>query len=382
MNAASGPSEPPESDVHGLLDVLVHVGDVTAEADVGDLGLGAGGRAAREVHADHAGVTLVTLGELGIERPGPLDGALLGLDHREAAELRARTGDDTPLEGTRERRVGLQQSFGQEIVDPVLGDPRNHEVLIGPDPHVAVAVGLGQAGQLNQLDPVHPAHRHRAADVDQAVLLLRVHADVVPAEAAGQLAAGRLEGESRALVQGGAESLRAEFLGQVAHAGQPAVLTVAQLAEELGHAAAQLDGLVGPDEEVDVRGHPLTVGEAAADEHVEADGAVGPLRRPEADVVDLDPGAVLGAAGDGDLELARQVGVLPVAGEEGGDGLGHGEGVDHLVRCRSPRPGRSRRCAPSHHRPARWSARPPRTAARCEARRRSGSSAAECPGVW
>ena len=90
-----------------------------------------------------------------------------------------------------------------------------------------------------------------------------------------------------------AEPLGPELLGQVAHAGQAAVLAVAELAEELGDAPAQLDRLVGPDEDVDVGRHALAVGEAAADEHVEADGAVGVLGRPQADVVDLDPGAVL-----------------------------------------------------------------------------------------
>ena len=55
------------------------------------------------------------------------------------------------------------------------------------------------------------------------------------------------------------------------------------------------------------------------------------LGRPQADVVDLDPGAVLEASGHRDLELAGQVGVLAVPGEVGRDGLGHREGVDHFV---------------------------------------------------
>ena len=176
------------------------------------------------------------------------------------------------------------------------GTPERMKFWSVPIAHRAVAVGLGQAGRLDEIDAVHAAHRDRAADVDQAGLLLGVDADVVAPEGVGQLAARRLEGELRALVEGGAEALGAELLGQVAHAGQAAVLPVAQLAEDLGHAAAQLDRLVGPDEEVDVRRHPLAVGEPAADEHVEPDGAVAVLGRPQADVVDLDPGAVLEAA--------------------------------------------------------------------------------------
>ena len=178
---------------------------------------------------------------------------------------------------------------------------------------------------------MHPADRHRAADVEEARLLLAVDADVVAPEPVVSSSPGRLEGEAGPLVELGAEPLGPELLGQVAHAGQAPVLAVAELAEELGDAAAQLDRLVGTDEDVDVGRHPLAVGEAAADEHVEAERAVGVLGRPQADVVDLDPGAVLAAAGDGDLELARQVGVLAVAGEEGRDRLGDRAGVEDLV---------------------------------------------------
>jgi hypothetical protein len=54
--------------------------------------------------------------------------------------------------------------------------------------------------------------------------------------------------------------------------------------------------------------------------------------RPQADVVDLDPGAVLRATRDGDLEFARQVGVLAVTREERRDGLRHRQRFDDLVR--------------------------------------------------
>ena len=196
----------------------------------------------------------------------------------------------------------------------------------------AVAVGLGQAGRLDRdrsraCGPPGPSSRRRPGRAASAGWTPTWS----PRKRVGQLAPGRLEGELGALVQGGPEPLGAELLGQVAHAGQAAVLPVAQLAEDLGHAPAELDRLVGPDEDVDVRRHPLAVGQPAADEHVEPDGPVAVLGRPQADVVDLDPGAVLQAAGHGDLELAGQVGVLAVAGEVGGDGLGHREGLDHLA---------------------------------------------------
>ena len=158
-----------------------------------------------------------------------------------------------------------------------------------------------------------------------------MHAHVVAPEAVGELTARRVQGELGPLVEGGPESLRTELLRQVPHAGQAAVLPIAQFAEELGHAAAELDRLVRADEDVDIRRHPLPVGQAPADEHVETDRPIALLRRPEPDVIDLDPGAVLQAAGHGYFELTGKVGVLPVAGEVGGDRPGHRQRVDDLL---------------------------------------------------
>jgi len=80
-----------------------------------------------------------------------------------------------------------------------LGHAGEDEVLVDADADGSVPVGFGQAGHLDQLDAVHPAHRHRAADVEQALLALVVHADVVAPVALRQLLAGwdQLEAGSR-----------------------------------------------------------------------------------------------------------------------------------------------------------------------------------------
>src|ERR1035441_3916058 len=147
------------------------------------------------------------------ERAPPLPGSLLGLHYGEAAELRAGARHHAPLEGTGEGRIGLHQRLGQQVVQTILGDAREDEVLVGADADRAIAVGLGQSRRLNEIDPVHAAQRDRAADVDQAGLLLGMDPHVVPPEGVGQLAARGLEGELRALVQGGPEPFGAEFLG-------------------------------------------------------------------------------------------------------------------------------------------------------------------------
>ena len=79
--------------------------------------------------------------------------------------------------------------------------------------------------------------------------------------------------------------------------------------------------LVDPDEDAEVAGEPRHRREAAADEHAEAGLPVAD-RADERDAVDLRRVAAVRAGGDGDLVLARQVGVVGVAVEERRHGLG------------------------------------------------------------
>ena len=68
------------------------------------------------------------------------------------------------------------------------------------------------------------------------------------------------------------------------------------IAQEIAAVHERLDGL----------GDERRAAEAAADQHLEAGLAVGILVQAQADVVDLDRGAVVLGCGDRDLELARQ----------------------------------------------------------------------------
>ena len=156
-------------------------------------------------------------------------------------------------------------------------------------------------------------------------------ADVVAAVPFRQVLSGGRESDGNALRELFAEALRTELLDQVAHPRRPAVLPVPELAEDLGYAAGDLHRLLGPDEDVDIRGHPRAVREAAADAKVEAQRAVFQACGEHAHVVDLGLRAVLQASRDAHLELPRQVRVLAVTGKVGGDILRHGVGVYGLV---------------------------------------------------
>ena len=248
----------------------------------------------------------------------------------------------------------LQQRLGEQTVQVRLRHAGEDQVLVGGEADLAVAVGLRQPRRLDQVRPGHAADGDVDPDVGEPLLLLRVDADVVAAVALGEMLPGGSQRDARSRRQLGAERLRSQLLHQIAQAAGPAVVAVAQLVEELGDGAADLDRVLGTDEDVDVGGQARPVGEPAADQQVEPDRAVVEPGRDQRQIVDLRLGAILAAAGDAHLELARQVGVLAVAGEEVADRHRDRVGVDDLMRRRCRRPGSRGRCAPSRRRPGRW----------------------------
>ena len=313
-----------ETDVDGLDDLFADMGRLTTKADVGDLGLGARGGTARKVHPDDGVRTARTgscrsaqaLGVAAVHRLGPRNGTRLGLDDGEAAELAPCAGDHAALERGGKGREALQQILLEQVGDPVVSHPREHEVLIGAKTDLTVAIELGEARGLYEVLAGQAAHRDRAAHIAKPALALALHPDVIAPVSPRELVAGwaQLEGRSRGKL--GPEGLRAELLDQVTHPGRPPVLPVAQLTEDLRDRPRDLDRLIGGDEHVDVAPHPRTVRETSPDEQVEADRAVVKARWPEADVVYLRLSAVLETAGDAELELAGQVGVLTIAREK------------------------------------------------------------------
>src|SRR5215217_2631958 len=305
---------------------------LAAETYIPDLGLRAGGRAAREVHPHRL---LARIPNSLVHLAGPLQGPDLGLDDAEAAELASRTGHDATLERPRLRGVPCQKGLGQKFIEPALGNARKDQVLVRSESD-PVPVLPGEPTSLLELLPAHPPNRHVQADVVKGgsrttLTLLGVDADVIPAVPLRQVLCGGCEPHGNALRELFAEALRTELLDQVAHPRRPAVLPVPKLAEDLGYAAGDLHCIFGSDEHVDIRGHPRAVGEAAANAKIEAHSAVFHSGREHAYVVDLGLCAVLQASRDAHLELPRQVRVLAVTGKVGGDSLRHGVGIYSLL---------------------------------------------------
>ena len=161
---------------------------------------------------------------------------------------------------------------------------------------------------------------------------LRRDADVVVAlevrrgrHAAGQLAA-------QAALELLAVGLGPDRVDQELQPRAAALLAVLLgVAEDRGDAGDDLRRLLGLDEDVEPAGEVRRARQAAADPQVEARRAVGRDHAGQRDIVDQAARAVLAAAGDRDLVLARQVRVELVAEEVLVDGLGGRVAVDDLL---------------------------------------------------
>ena len=156
-----------------LVAVVVH-DELALEADVGDLGAGAGVGAAVDVDRDLG----VEVGEALLQLGHQAARALLGVDDRELAELDAGAGH--------RRAPPVARAGGEADLLEVVGEGRgvlggdadDHELLVRRQAGAAGAVLLDEVAERAQRGAVDAADDRRGADVEAAVLLL-VDADVV-----------------------------------------------------------------------------------------------------------------------------------------------------------------------------------------------------------
>src|SRR5438093_4627790 len=102
------------------------------------------------------------------------------------------------------------------------------------------------------------------------------------------------------------ELLKAQLLDDELHPGLVTVLAVAERIEDLDHGLDRRDQLVHRDELAQDLADAGSGPESAAHRHPEADGPVVTAGGQEADVVNGGQGAVVAAAGEGDLELTGE----------------------------------------------------------------------------
>src|SRR4051812_1097614 len=321
-----------DADVHRLDELPVDLLEHALDADVGDLMLRAARRAAREVQAE---VLAVAVGrDVLVEERGDLLGAAALRPHlRQPAELLARARLQRAVEERRLRLQLLGERLGEQVLDPVGGDPRQQHVLLVGQAHLGMgAVLAGEADELEQLARLQAADRDAEADRGVLAVVLGRDADVVVAaqlrrllDAAAQLAA---HAALELLAEGlGAHAVEDELEARLA-ARLPVLVAVA---EDRRDVLGDLGGLLGRDEDVDPAREAGRRRQAAADADVEAGDAVLGDRAGQREVVDQAAGAVLGAARDRDLVLAREVRIELVPEEVLVDGLGGRLAVDELL---------------------------------------------------
>ena len=221
------------------------------------------------------------------------------------------------------RRVGSelrQQRFQFQGRQQFVRHVGDNQVLFGSQAYLPVTVGIGQAGYFQHLCCGNPTHGNHQAHVVQACFLLGVDADVVGLVLVACRQTCSKQGLPHPLLQFSPESVCAPFLHQEGHAGFVAGFPGSVVAEQQGNFAAKYRRVPGQHEHVQVRGRPKAAGTLlAAHGHVEAmdlpasDGADG---RGQCDILGDCVGAVVQAAGDGDVKLAGQVGEFPVAHED------------------------------------------------------------------
>ena len=208
---------------------------------------------------------------------------------------------------------------------------RDQHVLLHREADFGLPVDARQTAQLDQIVARNPSdgdeHPHRG----QPAAALLGHAEVVAAVERGRVLAGAGQVAPQFGLDGGAEALDAPLAQQHLEPRLLAALARAVVAEHGEHRAGQVDHILGRGEGVERdRQERLFAAHRAADQRVEADRAVAPRRR-EGEVVRLRERAVVGAAGDAEVELARQIAEAAPPDDHLLEAAGQRRGVDQFL---------------------------------------------------
>jgi len=252
--------------------------------------------------------------------------------------------------------------------DVSFGDVDEEEILHRGVADKAVAVAIGEIGSDAELCWRDAAAKDGGADGVETGLLLGDDAEMIAMNLSGKLFGFRgIEGEAEAFMEGGQEGIGgpAVFKEKKFEAGFFAGLAKDfGVAEQFGDGADDGDDLMWVEEDVEPEGEMGLCGETAGNAEGEAEIGRRAIsdRRPttggrkvktrtlkgggcgtrvmraegggEGDVVDFGVGAPVGAGGDGNLEFARKIVEVGIAGKflaecaDDGSDVGKFEGVD------------------------------------------------------
>ena len=295
---------------HGDVVALAHAAFGIArlgagEADGSHVGLATGVGAAGPVD-----LQLLGQFQFAVELLSGGQGLILGIGEREAAVGVAGAAHGAGGQVAGLEAEPLQQRLGPQRLKLSGGDAAENHVLVFGEADIAVAVALGQAGQILKVFGLEATHRHVQTGVMQSLLFLRVNAVVAARRFVEHRARIRGEGPE-ALLHHGPEGFDAHLIEVETEAPLRTLVAFAVIAPDLDHRTGDGADLIRthPGVERDRIGIHLR-GEDAADPHAEAELAIA-LHRMEDDVV-VEQEVVASSSHSG-VPLARQIGEFRVA---------------------------------------------------------------------
>ena len=212
---------------------------------------------------------------------------------------------------------------------------RDENVLRRREAQLAATVVVGEARQLEELIAGDAADRRLEPDVVQSRCPLAEDADVVGDRGTPRVASGRRQRPAEIGLELLPKPGASPLLHEEGQAGSAPRLARAVIAEDPRDRRADLGRFVGGHERVE-RGRESRPARSllAPDGDVEA-GQLGAVSRRQRgghrDVLGLAAGAVIEAAGDRDVELAREVRELLVAEEDTLEADRDRRGVEELA---------------------------------------------------
>ena len=343
--------------------VRAHAFPDTVQPDGGDVVL----RARIVAPADlHRHVPQVLRHPSGREDLDERAGQPFGGGDAQPARIGAGAGDDVLDQfGAGVAQVHRDQAL-VEVLDPVGGDPADAQVLLDRGPDVPVGKFVDQVGHFQHLRGGDVAHGEPDKDGRESRLPLRDDVRPLPhvegrfgaavtpvafgrpvsavgADRLDQLwrdVEARRQGQATAFMalarhgefhfDAALELFEAQLFDDELHPRLVAVLPVAEVVEDLQDRLAERQQVLHRQELIEKVRDARCGAQPAACRDAEADGPVCLLDRQEAEVVNGSQGAIVLAAGEGDLELARQALVERVAQEVRRDRLGVGRHVEDL----------------------------------------------------
>ena len=247
-------------------DLAVHLDLAPLEPDVGGVVVAARGGAAGPAHADRSGLADVLLELL---REG--NGARLGVDEGQVAEVRARARDEAAADLRRVVGKLFQERLLGQVAEHGIGDVGEEHVLRGHEAELSAPVAVGQPRQLIELVGGDATHRGLEPHVVETGLALPEDADVVAMSGPARVPARPRQGPLEARLELFPEALRSPLGEQEGQARLAARFARSVVAVDEGDGRADRRRLLGAHEGVEGPGERRpTRALLAPHRHVEA----------------------------------------------------------------------------------------------------------------